>query len=283
MIDLAKQEVIHALDFASADIEWFGDEGGRGLRGIALDGETVYIAASDRLLAYDKRFKLIDSWQNPNLANCRGIGIFLRELFLVSSGNDSILAFDLDQKKFHWAMHVQSDHHQFRPAIFDPLESEGPIPIDKLRLRNIRCGEGGLYFSGMNTGGLLHFNGEKIQMLAELPRGAQDAQIFRNGIVFNDSHAGVLRYSGDDEGTEDRALEVPFYKETDHESNDSDATRQLKRGYARGLCILSDRVVAGGSTPAGVSLYDLRENRKLASVWFTKNVLEAINSIEAWH
>ena len=228
------------------------------------------------------RLELIESWQNPHLVNCHGIGIHQRELFLVSAGNDCILAFDLNEKKFHWAMHVQSEHHQFRPSVFDPLESGGPIPIDKLRLRHIRCGEGGLYFSGLGSGGLLHFNGEKIHMLAELPHGAQDAQIFRNGVVFNDSHAGVLRYAGDDDGSEDRALEVPFFTETDHERQDSDDTRQLKRGYARGLCLLSDTLVAGGSTPAGVSLYELRDNRKLASVWFTKDVLQAVNCVEAW-
>ena len=68
-----------------------------------------------------------------------------------------------------------------------------------------------VFFGFGHSGGLLHFNGEKIHMLAELPRGAQDAQIFRNGVVFNDSHAGVLRYAGDDDGSEDRALEVPFF------------------------------------------------------------------------
>lgn len=179
-------------------------------------------------------------------------------------------------------MHVQTDHFQFRPAIFDPLGSDGPIPIDKLKLRNIHSGKGGLYFAGLNTGGLLHFNGEKIQMLAELPRGAQDPYLFRNGIVFNDSHAGVLRYAGDDDGNEDRALKVPFFEETDHDRHDSSETRQQKRGYGRGLCVLSGSVVAGGSTPAGVSVYDLRQNRKLASVWFTRNTHEAVNCIEAW-
>jgi hypothetical protein len=56
----------------------------------------------------------------------------------------------------------------------------------------------------------------------------------------------------------------------------------LKRGYARGLCVLSGTVVAGGSTPAGISLYDLKENRKLLTVRFTRNQREAINDIMLW-
>ena len=214
--------------------------------------------------------------------DCQGICIYQRELFLASAGNDCILAFGLDEKTFHGAIHVQSEHFQFRPGPFDPAETDGPIPINKLALRSVHCSEGGMYFSGLDTGGLLHYNGESINMLAELPKGAQDARVFRNGVLFNDSHAGVLRYAGDDDGSEDRALEVPFFRESDHQSSHSNEIRMLKRGYGKGLCILSDRVVAAGSTPAGVSLYDLRDNRKLASVWFTKDVRQAVNCIEAW-
>ncbi|MDH3925266.1 MAG: hypothetical protein OET41_11735 [Xanthomonadales bacterium] len=165
---------------------------------------------------------------------------------------------------------------------FDPTGQEGPVAVNKLQLRSVRCSEGGLYISGMKTGGLLHFNGSKIQMLAEAPKGSQDAQVFRNGLLLNDSRAGVLRYSGDDDGTEDRALEVPYFEASDHQRHDPDELRMLKRGYARGLCVLSGTLVAGGSTPAGISLYNLKENRKLLTVRFTKNQREAINDIILW-
>jgi hypothetical protein len=279
LIDLEKKAVFQPIEYDSEDIEWFGDEGGRGLRGMALDSETVYIAASNRLLAYNKRFKLVNSWQNPCLADCRGICIYQRKLFLVSAGNDCILSFDLDEKKFHWALQVQSEHFQFAPLPFDPLGAEGPLFINKLHLRTVHCGEGGIYISGLKTNGILHFNGKEIYMLAELPGGAQDAQLFRNGVLFNDSPAGVLRYAGGDDGAEDRALAIPFFTESDHAGNDPDETRRLKRGYGRGLCILSDTVVAGGSTPAGVSLYHLKENKCLMTVRFTKIAREAVNCI----
>ena len=282
LVDLANQSVFHTIKYDFPNIEWFGEEGGRGLRGMALDGDTLYIAAGNRLLAYDTRFRPKGSWQNPYLANCQGISIHQRELFIACSGNDCIVAFDLDDKKFYWAMHVRAQHFQFRPLAFDPAGREGPLAVNKLQLRSVRCSEGGLYISGMKTGGLLHFNGSKIQMLAETPKGSQDTQVFRNGVVFNDSRAGVLRYSGDDEGTEDRALAVPYFEASDHGPHDPDELRMLKRGYARGLCVLSGTVVAGGSTPAGISLYNLKENRKLLTVRFTKNPREAINDIMLW-
>ena len=175
------------------------------------------------------------------------------------------------KKKFHWALQVQSDDYQYRPRPFDPIGSEGPLFINKLHLRNIRCGESGLFISGSNTDGVLHFNGESIRMMAELPRGAQDARMFRNGFVFNDSRAGVLRYSGDNDGSEDRALAVPYFDQSDHAPLDSDEDHMLKRGYGRGLCVLSGKVVAGGSTPAGVSLYNLKENKRLLTVRSTSS------------
>jgi hypothetical protein len=281
LVDLVNRGVFRTIELDSNDIEWFGEEGGRGLRGIAFDGETIYIAAGNALLAYDKRFRLLESWRNPYLLNSRGICIFERKLFLTSSGNDCILAFDLDEKKFHWAMQIKSEQFQFRPVTFDPLEADGPLPINKLHLTNVQCGEEGMYIGGLDTGGVLHFNGTAIQMSVELPRGAQDARFLRKGVVFNDSRNGVIRYSGREDGKEDRAISVPFFTPSDHSRNDPDEARSLKRGYARGLCVLSGASVAGGSTLAGVSVYDLRNNKRLMTVNFTKNVREAINCIEA--
>ncbi len=282
LIDLEKQAVFQTIDLNSEAIEWFGDEGGRGLRGIAFDGDTIYIAASNKLMAYSQSFDFIESWQNPFLTNCRSIFVYQRKIYLASCGNDCILAFDLNEKRFDWAMQVKSEHFRFKPLVFDPANPDGPLFINKLHLDTVRCGSGGMYIAGLNTDGLLHFNGKEINMSVELPAGALDARLFRNGVLFNDSHAGVLRYTGDDEGSEDRGMAVPFFTESDHAAHDPNATRMLKRGYARGLCVLSNTVVAGGCTPAGVSLYDLRRNERLMTVTFTRNVRMAVNCIEVW-
>jgi len=280
LVDLVEQKVFQTFKLDSEDIEWYGEEGGRGLRGIAIDGETIYLASSNRLLAFDRGFRQIGDWQNDYLTNCSGICIHERQLYLASAGNDCVLAFDLDEQVFHWAMQIQSEHFQFKAARFDPQGEDGPLFINKLHLKNIHCDEGGMRIAGLNTGGVLHFNGKSLHMSVELPGGAQDAQFFRNGVVFNDSLAGVVRYSGNESAKEDRAIPVPFFTPSDHAPNEPDESRVLKRGYARGLCILSAAVVAVGSTPAGVSLYDLRENNRLMTVNFNRNVLEAVNCIE---
>ena len=49
-----------------------------------------------------------------------------------------------------------------------------------------------------------------------------------------------------------------------------------------GLCVLSDSVVAGGSSPSTVAVYDLPANRRLLSVNLTMDVRNAIHGLEVW-
>lgn len=49
LVDFAKGSVAQAIDWNRGDIDWQGRGWDRGLRGIAFDGERVYVAASDEL------------------------------------------------------------------------------------------------------------------------------------------------------------------------------------------------------------------------------------------
>ena len=77
------------LDWNTMSIDWQGRGWDRGLRGIAFDGEIVYIAASDELFAYTPDFRLIGSWRNQYLKHCHEIHRHERTLFLTSTGFDS--------------------------------------------------------------------------------------------------------------------------------------------------------------------------------------------------
>ena len=78
LIDLDNREVRQTIDWNKADIDWQGRGSDRGLRGIAFDGETIYIAASDELFAYTPQFQLIGSWRNPYLKHCHEISVWER-------------------------------------------------------------------------------------------------------------------------------------------------------------------------------------------------------------
>ena len=282
LVNLEKQTVEQPIDWNTADINWEGRGADRGLRGIAFDGDTIYIAASDELFAYTPDFKPIGSWRNPYLRHCHEIDVFERRLFLTSTGYDSILAFDLDKKVFHWAMHIEVENYRFRNTIYDPGGDAGPLMLNKMHINNICCSKGGMYLSGLRTGGMLHFNGKTTFMSVELPAGTHNARPFRDGVLFNDSEADLLRYSGRGEGQEDRSMPVPKYDAGKLTHTDLDDQRVARQGFARGLCVLSEQVVAGGSSPSTITLYNLKESRQLMSVNLTQDIRNAIHGLEIW-
>jgi hypothetical protein len=282
LIDLDNREVRQSIDWNRTDIDWQGRGADRGLRGIAFDGETVYIAASDELFAYTPDFHPVGSWRNAFLKHCHEISIWERRLFLTSTGFDSILGFDLDRREFNWAMHVMTHQFQFKAVSFDPRGKDGPLMLNKMHINNVHCTRGGMYVSGLRTGGMLLFNGREVQMAAALPAGSHNARPFRDGVLFNDTEADALRYAGRGEGLEDRAFSVPRFDREQLRNDGLDDSRIARPGFARGLCVLSDTQVAGGSSPSTVSIYDLAANRRLLSVNLSMDVRNAIHGLEVW-
>jgi hypothetical protein len=282
LIDLDRREVTQTLDWNKTGIDWQGRGWDRGLRGIAFDGDIVYIAASDELFAYTPDFKLVSSWRNPYLKHCHEISVWERRLFLASTGFDSVLAFDLDAREFNWAMQVATQQFRFKGRPFDPRGEDGPLMLNKLHINNVHCTKGGMYLSGLRTGGMLLFNGRDIQMAVELPPGTHNARPFRDGVLFNDTEANMLRYAGRGEGLEDRAMSVPRYPADALLNRDVDQSQVARQGFARGLCVLSDALVAGGSSPSTISVYDLPRSEGVLSVNLTMDVRNTIHGLGVW-
>ena len=281
LIDLQAREVVQAIDWNTVDIDWQGRGWDRGLRGIAFDGELVYMAASDELFAYTPQFRQVGSWRSPYLRHCHEIAVHGRELFLTSTGFDSVLGFNLDQQCFDWALHVQMRHYQAHFARYDPMGTDGPLALNILHLNNVSADASGLYICGLNTGGMLQYTGERIVMWVELPPGTHNARPFRDGVLFNDTVAGTLRYSGRDD-REDRIMKVPTYDPETLTHRDADTSGIARQGFARGLCVLTETMVAGGSSPSTVTVYDLKDNQMLLSVNLTRDIRNAIHGLAVW-
>jgi hypothetical protein len=282
LLDLQNRTATQTLDWNTAAIDWAGRGWDRGLRGIAFDGDVVYIAASDELFAYRPDFSLIGSWRNPYLRHCHEIAVFERRLYLTSTAFDTVLGFDLDGQEFCWALHVAAHQFQFKGNVYDPRTPDGPLPLNKLHLNTVDCTTGGMYIAGLKTGGMLLYNGKRLQMAVELPPGTHNAQPFRDGVLFNDTEADALRYTGRGEGLEDRALKVPRYAADLLLNTNLDQSNVARQAFARGLCVISDTLVAGGSSPSTVSLYDLAANTRLLSVNLTMDVRNAIHGLAVW-
>jgi len=133
LVDLDSERVAHPIDWNTIDIDWQGRGWDRGLRGIAFDGDNVYIAASDELFVYNRYFEQVASYRCPYLKHCHEIACYERRLYLTSTGYDSIIGFDLDKLEFSFGLHIAKVHggHVGTPfyihrASFRGAKTEGP-------------------------------------------------------------------------------------------------------------------------------------------------------------
>jgi len=259
-------------------IDWQGRGWDRGLRGIAFDGETVYVAASDELFAYSPDFRPLGSWRNRHLKHCHEIFRHERTLFLTSTGFDSILGFDLDRKEFSWGLKITAQGDGFTGQPFDP-EIGGPDPSNLLHLNNVHCEQGGMHISGLRTAGILLFNGRELRRWVSLPVGAHNARPFRDGVLFNDSEADVVRFVTRDA---ERVFRVPsFPPETLTHVDPADA-RIARQAFARGLCVIDGEIIAAGSSPSTITLHGMRPGAPARMATLTHDVRNAIHGLEVW-
>ena len=77
-------------------------------------------------------------------------------------------------------------------------------------------------------------------------------------------------------------MAVPRYSPREILNAEFDDGHVARQGFARGLAVISDTVVAGGSSPSTVVVYDLAGNRRLVSVNLSMDVRNAIHGLEVW-
>jgi hypothetical protein len=260
-------------------IDWQGRGWDRGLRGIAFDGDTVFIAASDELFAYTPRFELIESWRNPYLKHCHEIHRHERTLFLTSTGFDSVLGFDLDRRRFTFGLKLAHDVAGFAGVRFDPQAVAGPSPGNTLHLNNVFCTRGGMYLSGLRTGAVLLYNGRDVTRWVALPEGVHNARPHRDGVVFNDTAANAVRYVTP---TSERAFRVPTYPPETLTHTDLDDARIARQGFGRGLAVIDHARIAAGSSPSTIAIHDLDSGASPLHVNLTMDVRNAIHGLEVW-
>ena len=280
-VDFASRKVVQHVDWNRADIDFTGRGWDRGLRGIGFFQEKVYVAASDELFLYDRSFVMQRSFRNPYLKHCHEICRMDHLLFLASTGFDSLLAFDVKREQFVWGLQFSRDGDGWRGQPFDPNSGSGPPFGNSLHINMVHVDNSGLYTSGLRTNALLHVDGKlRISEICNLPTGVHNGRPFGDGVIFNDTNADCVRYVGRNGG--DRAFPVPVYDAAQLQFMGVDDSRIARPGFGRGLCPIGERLLAAGSSPSTVSIYDLEENRRLGSVTLSMDVRNAVHGLEIW-
>ena len=279
LVDFETQSVAQAIDWDTVDIDWQGRGWDRGLRGIAFDGERVFIAASNELFVYTPDFRLLASYRNPYLMHCHEIFVHQRRLYLTSTGFDTILGFDLDQNQFCFGLHIVRIGSGYQGGPFDPQGELGPAPGNELHINNVYCDDTGMYLSGLKTAAMVRFDGRTLKRVVSLPRGMHNARPYAGGVLFNDTVADRVRLVTPDK---EISFAVPQFSAEELTHTELDDSRIARAGFGRGLCVVGDDTVATGSSPSTIALHDLEQGRTRSIVSLSKDIRNAIHGLEVW-
>lgn len=280
-VDFEQQKGEQHVDWNTSDIDWEGRGADRGLRGIAFDGEDIYVAASDELFCYDRDFATTASYKNRYLKHAHEICRMERRLFVTSTGFDSLLSFNLDTREFDWGFHLQRAYEKWTGHTFDPRGSLGPRPDNDFHVNMVHVDQGGIFLSGLRTNALLHVSSRgEVHEVCSLPAGTHNARPWRDGVLFNDTASDTLRYVPR-QGRE-QAFRIQRYDDARILNRGIDDSKIARQGFARGLCAVDGRFVAGGSSPSTITLYDLDSNQVVGSVNLTMDIRNAIHGLEVW-
>ncbi|HCP50124.1 MAG: hypothetical protein VYC07_04295 [Pseudomonadota bacterium] len=280
LIDLTNERVLRTVDWDAVDIDWQGRGWDRGLRGIEFDGDRIFIAASDELFVYDQTFRQITSYRCPYLKHCHEISRYERRLYLTSTGFDAILGFDLDRNLFSWGLSVSRDKKGLRAVPFDPESRHGPPLRNELHINSIFCESRAMYISGLRTSGIHAYTGRHLNQVATLPDGTHNARPYRNGVLFNDTQKNVVRFVP--QQGKQGVFNIPVYNPGLLTHTEFDDSRVARQAFGRGLCVIRDGVIAGGSSPSTVTLYDIDQMKTTQSLNLSLDIRNAIHGLETW-
>jgi hypothetical protein len=312
IIDLHTEEIEQVVRYDEPSISWEGRGGPRGLRGIAFYEDEIYLAASDEIFVYSKDFGLVRSIQNEYLDHCHETYLADATLYVTSTGRDSVLEYDLRSRSFVKGYHVwfQGPKRRLkamgfrlrgpkrplnmmglRKAVgvlepmprlqaFDPNSDDGPpVSSNTCHLNSVSCEGGLLTVAGTRCAHLLTINGPKLASYARIPYGTHNARPFGEGVLLNDTSSNRVSYLT--RNGESVSFPIKHYDEgqllNSHLPQD-----HARQAFGRGMCVLGDGLIAGGSSPATVSVYDLDNAKTLKTINLTMDVRNTIHGLEVW-
>lgn len=278
-VDLDSSVITQLLDWNTVDIDWQGRGWDRGLRGIAFDGDRIFIAASNELFEFSEDFEMLASYRNPYLMHCHEITVYQRRLYLTSTAYDSVLGFDLDNNAFCFGLNIVAVGSGFQGGPFDPLATAGPVAGNLLHLNSIFCDTSGLFLSGLNTRALIRFDGRSLTRRATLPMGVHNARPYGEGVMFNDTDADRVRCVLP---KKEVSFSVPQWDEKQLTHIDKGDAQVARASFGRGLCVVNDGLLAAGSSPSTIALHDLNTARTSSQINLSSDVRNAIHGLEVW-
>lgn len=288
LIDLQRGTHERVLDWNEVGIDWEGRGAGRGLRGIVYHGGEVYIAASDELFVFSRRFELLRSFRNPYLHHCHEIALDDDRVYLTSTSFDSILEFYIPSGRFDRGLWLKprlgpdgSLQGPPEPVRFDPHSAKGPPKGDTLHINSVWRRSRATFVGALRVPVLMSIDDRlRLSACARIPPNTHNARPHGEGVLYNSTGEDAIVIA-DRQGNARTRLPIPRYDPAAlaHADIPQDYARQ---GFGRGLCVTREGLIVGGSSPSTVTAYDPKSGGRLASVNVTMDVRNCPHGLEVW-
>jgi hypothetical protein len=234
IVDVQSNRVQQMLDWKTREISWEGRGGDRGLRGIAVGGDRIYVAGSDELFVFTPKFERLGSFRNRYLKHCHEVCLHDGLLFLTSTAFDSVLVFDTKSQEFVAGLNLRRSSSGLRAMTFDPNLDGGPNPAITLHLNSVYVDDNGIYLAGCSLNALVRVRDNQVTPVARLPVNTHNARPFARGLLFNDTAEDQLCWVGDSEVV---AFDLPRYEVKKLTHTDFDDAAIARQAFGRGLCL----------------------------------------------
>ena len=278
-VDMTAMTFEQVLDWNAGDIAWEGRGADRGLRGIAIVGEDIFVAASDELFVLDKSFRIVASYRNAYLQHCHEVSLHAGRLYLASTGYDAVLGFNLASREFDMAFRLSLTGGAINAHGFDPRQPGAMTPSRVLHLNNVHVRDDGIYVSGLHLPALVSISRAGVRPVARLPRGTHNAQPFRGGVLYNDTASDRVVW---EHGSKRITSAVPRYDPALLTHTDLDDSATARQAFGRGLCVFDTHIIAAGSSPTTIALHDMEEGRCIATLTLTMDIRNAAHGMAIW-
>jgi hypothetical protein len=281
LVDLENRTFKQVIDWNDPSISWEGRGWDRGLRGIAFYNGLVYLAASDEIFVYTPEFRRVKSFRNPYLKHCHEICVHDEQLYLTSTGFDSVLEFDLRAEKFLRGFYFDrqggGDPHL---RLYDPGLPNGPPPAVDCHINSVSVVDNALFVSGLKMDVLWRVGEVGLERYGVLPLMTHNARPYRDGILCQDTGSDRVAIL-DRAGTAIETFPLPRYSVESLTWTELTADR-ARQAFGRGLCITENGRIVAGSSPSTISVYESGSVAPVASVQLTNDIRNAIHGLEVW-
>jgi WD40 repeat protein len=273
-IDLETEKYERVLDW-NDNINWDGRGSDRGLRGIAIHKSGIYVATSNSILLLNDKFEIVKRFENHYLNFCHEIFIYKNVLYIVSTGFDSIILFDIKSEQFLYGICFRNKK---RARTFNLSDKRIVKKIDGIHLNNVFCNNSGMFISGTSFDRLLHVSKNlNVSIYSRTRKETHNCRPFgKDSVIMNDTKGGKIIIQ-----SREGNVQQSFIVNKIHEKRmvGYQNERIARQPFGRGLAEYKS-ILVGGSSPGMISVYDTKTGKKIKDIIMSNDIRISIHGLE---